>query len=52
MSKSLILLLGFAAVLASGLHVQMNHQLPSRVTIQADNGLYLARCHRCANSYL
>lgn len=31
---------------ASGIHVPMNHHnLPDRVTIQADNGLYIARCH-------
>lgn len=48
MVKSVILLLGFIAVLGSGLHIQMNHQaFRSRVTIQADNGLYLARCNNC-----
>ena len=53
MSKSLILVLGFAAVLASGLHIQMNLQgLPAYANIQADNGYLLARCQNCGPSLL
>lgn len=49
MAKSFILLLGLMAVLATGLHIQENHQqLPYSFTIQADNGLYLGRCNNCA----
>ena len=45
----LVTLFGFVASLASGLHVKTNHEtkLPDRISIQADNGVYLSRCNNC-----
>ena len=48
----LLTLFGFVAGLASGLHIQANHQdnFPDRLTLQADNGAYLSRCNKCGPS--
>ena len=43
-----ILLLGFLAVLATGLTLANNdHVFPDRITLQASTGAYLARCRNC-----